>query len=199
LKSLCGAAFVARPSHPGASLGILSAMRFATAVVALIVAVLMTGCGSLVLPKPDPTGDTALVAAMQKVCATTAPLAAINTSAGAASVTTTADADSAAVLNLQTRLLALTRTISAASPLAPTVTHLAELMLDVSRRYLSIVTAEQDLGTVSAELSKHYTSAATAEKARYMNELAIWPQLAVTRTTEAQTEFTKLGITICLS
>jgi hypothetical protein len=174
-------------------------MRFATAVVALIVAVLLAGCGSLALPKPDPTGDTALVAAMQKVCAATAPLAAISTAAGAASVTTTANADNAAVLNLQTELLKLTPTISAASPLAPTVTHLAELMHDVSRRYLSIVTAEQDLGIVSAKLSRHYTSATAAEKARYVNELAVWPQLAVTRATQAQVEFTKLGITTCLS
>ncbi len=174
-------------------------MRFATAVVALIVTALLAGCGSLSLPKPDPTGDTAFVAAMRKVCAATAPLAAINMPAGAASVTTAANADSAAVLNLQARLLKLTPTISAASPLAPTVTHLAELMHDVSRRYLSIVVTEQDLVTVSAKLRTHYTSAAAAEKARDMNELAIWPQLAVTRATQAQAEFTKLGITTCLS
>jgi hypothetical protein len=173
-------------------------MRFATAVVALIVAALLAGCGSLALPKPDPAGDTALVAAMQKVCVATAPLATVNMAAGAASVITDANADSAAVLTLQNRLLKLTPTISAASPLAPTVTHLAELMLDVSRRYLSIVVTEQDLGTVSAKLSKHYTSAAAAEKARDMSELAIWPQLAVTRATQAQAEFTKLGITTCL-
>jgi len=174
-------------------------MRFATAVLAVIVAALLAGCGSVSLPKRDLTGDSALVAAMQKVCAATPPLAPINVAAGAAAVTTTANSDNNAVLGLQARLVKLTPTISTGSPLVPTVTRLAEFMVDASRRYLSIVTAQQDLGTVSAELSKHYTAAAAAEKARDMNELAVWPQLAVTRATQAQAEFTKLGITTCLS
>jgi len=173
-------------------------MRFATAVTALLIAALLTGCSGARLPRPDRTGDTALVAAMQKLCTATAPLTTINVAAGAASVTTDANADSAAVMNLQSQLVTLTPTIADGSPLVPTVTKLSELLLDVGRRYQSIATAEQDLATVSAELSKHHTSLLAAEKARDVNDLANWPQLAVLRATQAQDEFTKLGITTCL-
>jgi hypothetical protein len=198
LKLLAWAAILAGSSRLGSSLGILSAMRFATAVTALLIAALLSGCSSARLPRPDRTGDTALVAAMQKTCTATAPLTPINVAAGAASVTTDANADSTAVMNLQSQLVTLTPTIADGSPLVPTVTKLSELMLDVGRRYQSIAIAEQDLATVSAELSKHHTSLLAAEKARDLNDLANWPQLAVLRTTQAQGEFTKLGITTCL-
>ena len=116
-----------------------------------VAAALVAGCGgSVPKPKPNPAGDAALLGQLQdalcsKSCATGANQEFCR---GGAAITAAATTDSATVLSVQQGLLALTRTISSASPLAPELTDLEELLLDSSRRYAGTVTAEQDLATV---------------------------------------------------
>jgi hypothetical protein len=168
-------------------------MRFATPVVALIAAALLAGCGSVAAPKPDPAGDAAFVTALQQLCSKTAPLAQINASASVATLTSAADADNTTVTNLEAGLQKLTPSLSSASPLAPAITNLAQMLVDTSKWYKLIVTPSQ-----SGKLKESSGSPAGSAAAR-TNQVRSDSATATARTEQARADLAKIGVTSCLN
>jgi len=153
-------------------------MRFAIPVAALLAAVLLAACGNVAAPKPDPSGDAAFVTSLTKICSKTPPLVPIDANASMAAISTAAEANEATVNGFDTELLRLTPTLSSTTPLAPAITDLAQMVLDVIRRYNSI--------TVAA--AKNETKL-----------LHAWLPLAITRGNQARSDLAKIGVSSCLS
>ena len=152
-------------------------MRFAIPVAALLAATLFAACGSVAAPKPDPAGDAAFVSALSRLCSKTPPLVPIDATASVAAITSRAEANRKTVDDLNIGLLGLTPSLSSATPLAPTITDLAQMLLDVMWRYKSIITAAKK----------------DSESLR-----SLLP-LAVTRANQARSDLAKIGVTNCLS
>jgi hypothetical protein len=200
-------------SRPGSTLGILSSMRFATPVVAVIAAVLIAACGgSVAAPKPDPAGDTAFVTAVTLLCTKTPPLAQIDASASLATLTTAANANDATLTNFEIGtpvppspgqsayapvrrrggLGSLTPKIYSASPLAVPVTDLAQMVVDASKWYKMIATPptpaklnqlSRSPGGVTAALTKQALADGVTASARI---------------TRARADLAKIGVASCL-
>jgi hypothetical protein len=168
-------------------------MRFVTLAAALIVAVAIAACGGqAVIPKADSAHDAAFVAGLRVLCSKTPAVVPIDPSASAATITNTANADNATVIDFlygplfrgrhgrlerHGGLSVLTPTISDSSPLALPVTAMAAMALDMSKWYTLIVEP---------------SNVDTATTIRGM------VQTVVARQSQALTDLAKIGITGCL-
>jgi hypothetical protein len=153
-------------------------MRLAMPIAALIAAATLAACGSVAAPKPDPAGDAAFVTTLKQLCAKAPPLAQISTTASMAALTSAANANNTTANNLDTGLVKLTRSLSGTSPLAPAITDLAFMLVDMSARYQSIVSAAKTDDT---------------------GLLDLWVPLAIMRANQARSDLAKIGVSGCLS
>jgi hypothetical protein len=165
--------------HPRSSLGILSAMRFATPVVMLISAVLLAGCDNVAAPKPDTAGDAAFVTKMKQLCSAAPALTTITADGGAGAIITAAEANYTIVNNLDAGLVQLTPSLSSSSPLAVPITDLALMLDDMQIRYVKIEVA--------------------AKKKEPAEELSLMAKLALTRATQARSDLAQIGVSSCLN
>jgi hypothetical protein len=156
----------------------LSLNRSSLAAVAVLAAVLLAGCGNFVPQKPDPAGDSAFVAHLKQLCSKTSALTRIDPSASMAAITAATNVDETMVASLEAGIQNLTPSLSSTSPLAATITHLAEMLTDMTFRYKQILAAAKIDDT----------------------KLLSWmPGLAATRENQARSDLAKLGATSCLS
>ena len=168
-------------------------MRFATPFVALIAAALLTGCNAVSAPKPDPAGDAGFVAALKLLCSKTPAVVPINPSASKVAITNAANAGNATVLALvygtpvrapdgrtvrHGGIASLTPMIANSSPLVPSVTHAASMLLDMSKWYTLIV---------------------KPPKAGRSGNVSVTAGIIVARENEARSDLAKIGITGCPS
>lgn len=200
-------------SRPDSSLGILSAMRFATPVVALIAALLLAACGSVSVPKPNPAGDAAFVSQLRQLCSKTPALLPISASASMAALSSAATANNTTVTNFEIGtpvppapgqsadapvqrkggLVSLTPTISSASPLVLRVTDLAQMLVDASKWYTMIATPP-----TPAEL-KQLSRSPGGVTAALTKQALVHAGTANARMNRARSDLAKIGVTSCLN
>jgi hypothetical protein len=170
--------------------GILTAMRLTTSALSLLAAAaLVGGCDSVPAPKPDTHGDAAFLSQARQLCSAMPSLLTLDTTGSAAALASAANANGNNVANLQLAILGLTPSLSDASPLAPTITDLEQMLGDMAFRYQSIATMVT-VPTVA-------TTTTTTTGGHHL-DLARQIALASIRTTQAIADLGKLGITSCL-
>jgi hypothetical protein len=153
-------------------------MRFVTPFAALLAALVLAACGGVAAPKPDPAGDAAFVTSLTQLCSKTPALVPLNATASVAAITSAAKTNWTTVNGLNAGLLRLTPSLSNATPLAPAITDLAQMLLDMMRRYKSI------------------TRAAARNDTTLVRS---WVPLAIARGNQARSDLAKIGVASCLS
>jgi hypothetical protein len=171
-------------------LGILTTMRFATSALSLLVAAaLVGGCDSVTAPKPDPHGDSAFVRQTKELCDKMPSLLTLDATGSLTTLVSASETNYQNVIDLQigpkgkTGIVGLTPELSDTSPLAPTITDLAQLLGDMAFRYKSIALA-----------------AKAPDAAEPSQQIGLDQQitLAATREAEAIADLQALGIDRCL-
>lgn len=175
-------------------------MRIAKYSLALLAtALLLSACNSVSSPTPDSAGDAAFVTAVQQLCTKTPALTELFAGTPRGKLGAQAKADVQALDTFGRGTLAEIATLSNASPLAPTVTDLQQLLTDLEIHDTSIVKAAQLLGG-----TRHDTPGMLALRPKLVaaikqakSTLRDVPALTRIRLTEAREDLTRIGVKGC--
>ncbi len=155
--------------------------RRALAVITL--SLVVAGCGQVSAPRPDTRGDAAFVAAVKQLCAQTKPLVALDVAAGPAATAAAARANLSNVAIVQAGIITLTPSLSNATPLAPTITDLEQMLVDAQKWYQKAAKALKLKGPDAVS----------------RQDLALAPKISAKRMQQAGADLAKLGIQSCFA